>query len=123
MKIKNIISVRKQANSFKNSFRGLRVAFFEEQSFKIQVIAALVVVLLMFSLPLHSIERAILILAITVVLSLELLNSQIERALDTAQFDHNPKIRDIKDLSTSAVLIASVGALVIGLFIFIPYLT
>jgi len=123
MNIKNIVSVRKQANSFKNSFHGLRVAFLEEQSFKIQTIMALVVFLLMFSLPLHPIERAILVLAIMFVLGLELLNSQIERALDTAQFDHNPKIKDIKDLSAGAVLLASIGALVIGLFIFIPYLT
>ncbi len=121
--IKNIVNVRKQANSFKNSFHGLKVAFFEEQSFKIQAILALVVFALMFSLPLHYIERAILILAVMFVLGLELLNSQIERALDTAQFDHNPKIKDIKDLSASAVLLASVGALVVGLFIFIPYLT
>ena len=123
MQIKNVINVRKQANSFKNSFHGLKVAFFEEQSFKIQAILALVVVILMFSLPLHNIERAILVLAIMFVLGLELLNSQIERALDLAEFDHNPKIKDIKDLSTSAVLIAAVGALVVGLFIFIPYLT
>ena len=123
MNIKNIVNVRKQANSFKNSFHGLKVAFFEEQSFKIQAITALVVFALMFSLPLHSIERAILILAIMFVLALELLNSQIERALDTAQFDHNPKIKDIKDLSASAVLLASIGALIVGLFIFIPYLT
>ncbi len=123
MQIKNVINVRKQANSFKNSFHGFKVAFFEEQSFKIQAIMALVVVILMFSFPLHYIERAILILAITFVLGLELLNSQIERALDTAQFDHNPKIKDVKDLSAGAVLVASVGALIVGLFIFIPYLT
>lgn len=123
MNIKNIISIRKQANSFKNSFHGLRVAFFEEQSFKIQAVLALVVAILMFSFPLHYIERAILVLSISFVLGLELLNSQIERALDLAQFDHNPKIKDIKDLSTSAVLIAAVGALIVGLFIFIPYLT
>ena len=123
MNIKNIVNVRKQANSFKNSFNGLKVAFFEEQSFKIQAILALVVVILMFSFPLHFIERAILVLSISFVLGLELLNSQIERALDTAQFDHNPKIKDIKDLSSSAVLVASVGALIVGLFIFIPYLT
>ena len=122
MQIKNIISVRKQANSFKNSFRGLKVAFLEEQSFKIQVIAALVIIVLMFSFGLHNMERAVLVLSISFVLGLELLNSQIERVLDTAQFDHNPKIRDIKDLSTSAVLIASIGALVVGLFVFIPLL-
>lgn len=123
MNIKNIVNVRKQANSFKNSFHGLKVAFFEEQSFKIQTIMALIVVVLMFSFPLHYIERAILILSISFVLGLELLNSQIERALDLAQFDHNPKIKDIKDLSTAAVLIAAVGALIVGLFIFIPYLS
>ncbi len=122
MKLKNIVDIRKQANSFKNSFHGLKIAFFEEQSFKIQAITALVVVILMFSFPLHHIERAIVVLAIIFVLGLELLNSQIERMLDMAQFDHNPKIKDIKDLSTSAVLIAAVGALIIGLFIFIPYL-
>ncbi len=108
--------------SFRNSFHGLRVAFLEENSFKIQAITALVVVILMFSFPLHHIERAILVLAMVIVLGLELLNSQIERMLDMAQFDHNPKIKDIKDLSSSAVLIAAVGALIIGLFIFIPYL-
>ncbi|MFH0739764.1 MAG: diacylglycerol kinase [bacterium] len=122
MQIKNIISVRKQANSFKNSFHGLKVAFFEEQSFKIQAVLALVVVILMFSFPLHYIERSILVLAIIFVLGLELLNSQIERALDTAQFDHNPKIKDIKDLSASAVLLASVGALAVGLFIFLSHI-
>lgn len=101
----------------------MKVAFFEEQSFKIQALLALVVLVLMFSFPLYYIERAILVLAVSFVFGLGTLNSQIERALDTAQFDHNPKIKDIKDLSASAVLVASVGALIVGLFIFIPYLT
>lgn len=120
---KNVVNPKKLFFSFKNSFHGIKIAFFEEQSFKIQAILAIVLVILMFSFPLHPIERAILILAIIFVLGLELLNSQIERMLDMAQFDHNPKIKDIKDLSSSAVFIAAVGALIIGLFIFIPYLT
>ncbi len=123
MNIKNIISARKQANSFKNSFHGLKVAFREEQSFKIQALTALVVFILMFSLPLHSIERAILVLAVMFVLGLEILNSQLERVLDTTQFDHNPRVKDIKDLSSGAVLVASIGALIVGLLIFIPYLS
>ncbi|MDD5433174.1 MAG: diacylglycerol kinase [Candidatus Pacebacteria bacterium] len=120
---KNIVNPKKLFFSFRNSFHGLKIAFFEEQSFKIQAILALVLFILMFSFPLHSIERAILILAVSFVLGLELLNSQIERMFDMTQFDHNPKVKDIKDLSSSAVLIAAVGALIIGLFIFIPYLT
>ncbi len=122
MKLKNIVDIRRQANSFKNSFHGLRIAFFEEQSFKIQVFLGALIVILMFSFPLHHIERAILVLAVIIVLGLELLNSQVERVLEMAQFDHNPKIKDIKDLSSAAVLIAAIGSLAIGLFIFIPYL-
>lgn len=122
MNWKQIISPKKLVQSFKNSFHGFKIAFFEENSFKIQTITALIVFILMFSFPLHHIERAILVLCVIFVLGLELLNSQIERVLDMAQFDHNPKIKDIKDLSSSAVLIAAVGALIIGLFIFIPYL-
>lgn len=122
MNWKSIFSPRKFLFSFKNSFRGLRVAFFEEQSFKIQSFIAIVLLILMFSFPLHHIERAILVLCIIFVLGLELLNSQLERVLELVQFEHNPKIRDIKDFSAGAVLIASVGSLIIGLFIFIPYL-
>ena len=122
MNWKSIFNPRMLFFSFKNSFRGLKIAFLEEQSFKIQVFLGVILVILMFSFPLHHIERAILILCIIFVLGLELLNSQIERVLDLVQFDYNPKIKDIKDLSTGAVLIAAVGSLIIGLFIFIPYL-
>jgi undecaprenol kinase len=122
IKIKKFIDVRKQAGSFQNAFRGLKTAFCEEQSFKIQVITALLVLVLMFYFPLHYIERAIILLAIIFVLGLELINSQVERIMDVVQFDHNPKIKAIKDLSASAVLIAAVGALAIGFFIFLPYL-
>ncbi|MDD4990208.1 MAG: diacylglycerol kinase [Candidatus Pacebacteria bacterium] len=119
---KNIISPKKLFFSFRSSFHGLKIAFLEEHSFKIQVFLTVLLLILMFSFPLHHIERAILVLAVIIVLGLELLNSQIERVLDMAQFDHNPRIKDIKDLSSAAVLIAAVGALIIGLFIFIPYL-
>ena len=122
MNWKSIINPRRLFFSFKNSFRGLKIAFLEEQSFKIQVFLGVILVILMFSFPLHHIERAILILCIIFVLGLELLNSQIERVLDLVQLDYNPKIKDIKDFSTGAVFIAAVGTLIIGLFIFIPYL-
>lgn len=117
-----MISFRKLKTSFRNAWQGLEVAFREEQSFRLQLVVAGLVIILMFAFPLHYIERAILILVISSVLGLELLNSQLERVLDLLQPNHDPKIKAIKDLSAAAVLIATLGAVLVGLFIFIPFL-
>ena len=54
------------------------------------------------------------------VLSLETINSSIEKLCDLISMDIDPRIKTIKDLSAGAVLIFSVIALVIGCLIFIP---
>jgi len=117
-----MINFRKLHLSFKCAFQGLKTAIREEQTFKIQVIAGILVLILMFGFPLTVLERAVLILTIILVLALELINSQIERILDFLQPNHDPKIRKIKDLSASAVLIASLGSIAIALLIFLPYM-
>ena len=117
-----MINFRKLCSSFKKAFKGFKIAIREEQTFRIHTIAGILVLILMFSFPLTVLERAVLILTIILVLSLELINSQIERTLDFLQPNHHPQIKRIKDLSASAVLIASLGAIIIGLLIFLPYL-
>jgi diacylglycerol kinase len=72
-------------------------------------------------LPLKALERAVLILTILLVLTLELINSQIERILDFLEPNHDPRIKRIKDLSAAAVLLACLGSIVIGLLILLPY--
>ncbi len=116
-----MIKFSKLKLSFRHAFFGLRMVFKAEQSFRLQVLIAGVVVLLMFYLPLHSLERAVLILSIGFVLGLELLNSQIEDILDLIQPEFDGKVKKIKDLSAAAVLIAALAALVVGLLIFLPY--
>jgi len=93
----------------------------EEQSFRVQLFIAIVVIILMVVFPLSPSQRTLLILTIVSVLALELLNSQIERALDLIDSSHNLKIKRIKDISAAAVLVAVVGSVLIALFIFLPY--
>ncbi|NQU82882.1 MAG: diacylglycerol kinase family protein [Parcubacteria group bacterium] len=116
-----VIKIQKTIDSFHHAFDGLKIAFHEEQSFRIQLFVAAIVVILMYAFPVHSIEKAILFLAIGFVLGLELLNSQLEGMLDMWQPSHDPRIKKIKDLSSSAVLIASIASTLVGLYIFIPY--
>ncbi|MDD5750784.1 MAG: diacylglycerol kinase family protein [Candidatus Pacebacteria bacterium] len=107
---------------FRISFKGLWWAIKEERSFRIELTIAFCVIFAMFWFPLSGIERAICFLMIVISLGLELLNSQLEGMLDMFQPCYDPRIRKIKDLSSSAVFVAFLGSLAVGLLIFLPYL-
>ena len=117
-----MINFRKLDTSVKAAIIGLRSAVKEEQTFKIQIAVAALVIFFMFYFPLIVLERVVLILTIVLVLGLELINSQIERILDFLEPEFNHKIRRIKDLSASAVLVVAIGSIFIGLLIFLPYI-
>ncbi len=112
---------RKFVRAFKNAFRGIRDAFVE-QSFRALFIIAVLVLASLFVFPFTSTERAILVLVIALVLSLELINSQIERILDILRPDYSDEVRKMKDISAGAVLVASIGSVVVGLIILLPYI-
>ncbi|MFA5185892.1 MAG: diacylglycerol kinase [Patescibacteria group bacterium] len=109
-------------SSFSHAWRGLRLAFSTERSFRIQVAVALVVILLVSLMPFSPWERVILLVATSAVLVLELLNSTVERLVDLFKPRLHPYVRDVKDLMAGAVLVASIFALIVGLMVMWPYL-
>lgn len=109
--------------SLKHAWRGLVLAFRTERSFRLQIGAGLVLLILLVILPFHAWERVLLLLAMASVLVLELLNSTVERLVDLVKPRLNSYVRDIKDLMAAAVLVASVFALVIGLIVLWPYVS
>ena len=117
-----VITRIKLISSLKIASSGLKHAFLKEQTFRLQVIIGCLVVFLMFYFPLSSIKRAFVGLFVILVLSLELINSQIERILDLLVPYEHPKVKIIKDLSAAAVLLSIMGAAIIGIIIFLPYL-
>lgn len=108
--------------SFRYALAGLARAFSEEQNFRIQVAAALVVFLLISVLPVTRLEAAILILVVMAVLVIELMNTIFEAMLDLLKPRLNHYAGLVKDLMAAAVLLSSIGALLVGLIIFLPYL-
>lgn len=108
--------------SFRNAWKGLLLAFKQEQSFRVQLFVALVILILVFLLPLERWERSMLILASGAVLVLELINSVVERFVDMVKPRIHEYARDIKDLTAAAVFIMACTAVVIALIIFWPYL-
>ena len=105
-------------SSFLNAFRGVKYAL-RERSFFIQVIFGFLATVLAFVLELSFAETAVVIIFSVLVLVAEVLNTVIEKSLDVISKEQNSEIGKIKDLSAAGVLIFSVAALLVGLWIFI----
>lgn len=108
--------------SFSNAFRGAATVFKEERNFRVQIFMGIFVILASFVLSLNIIEKSILILLAIIVLTLEMLNSVLERFVDVLKPRVHSYVKDVKDIAAGAVLLSSLGALIVGTIIFYPYI-
>ena len=113
-------SLKQRIKSFTHAFNGLRIVFSEEHNAKIHLFAAVIAVILGFILGITSMEWVVIVFAITLVISMEIINSSIENIADFISPERNEMIKKIKDLSAAAVLVSAMGALIVGLIIFLP---
>ena len=113
--------IRKFGKSLVYAFNGLRDVLLRENNFKIMLVVATATLFAMFYFPTEHLEKAILLVMIFVVLILELINSVIERIMDFVHPGHHDEVRNIKDLMAAIVLIVTIGATIIGLFVLWPY--
>lgn len=117
-----MISPRRFFKSLKRAVRGLvHVARFEN-SFRLELFAAFVVIVLLIVFPLATWERVLLLLMTSAVLVLEMLNSIFERISDALKPRLSPVVKDVKDMMAGAVLLTSLTALVVAIMIFWSYL-
>jgi diacylglycerol kinase len=95
----------------------------EEQSFRLQMLAAAVVFGLMIVMPSLEIwERVALTFMVVMVLVLEIINSIFERLADAVHPRVSPMVKEVKDMMAAAVLLTAVAAAVIGFLIFWPHM-
>lgn len=93
-----------------------------ESHFKFILFVAVGLLIIMFLLPTTAIEKGLLFLCATVVISLEMINSAIEQLANKVDTKYDELIKNCKDMAAGAVLFASIMALVIGGIILLPYL-
>lgn len=106
---------------FHYAMRGLIHVFQTEASFRVQVVFAILVLILMNVYPLASWQRIILLLLIGSVLVLEVINSVLERLVDSFKPRMHPVVGQVKDMMAGAVLVSSVISAIVGLMILWPY--
>jgi len=117
-----MIYIKKTFRSIGRAWRGFAQVWQDEQNFRIEVIIALFVVVLMFYFHITVKEVIILLLVIFTVLILEIINTVMERMVDILKPKIHHYVRVLKDMMAAAVLLASIAAIVIGILIFYPYL-
>jgi len=116
------INFKKLVNSFKFAISGIKIAFQEEQTFRIEILIAILVIIAMFYFNLLLIERMVIFIIIFLVLTVELINSLLERILDITFPLFDIRVKKIKDISSAMVLFSYFIAIIIGALIFLPYL-
>lgn len=116
-----MIEPRRFIKSVSHALRGIKTVFNTEQSFRLQLIAGLMVLILSVWFRIKTTELIIVIMLIASVLIIELVNSIFERISDSFKPRIHPIIKDVKDIMAGAVLLVSIFSVVVGMLIFYPY--
>jgi diacylglycerol kinase (ATP) len=105
------------ARSFDHAYRGLIYAVRTQRNMRFHVIVATVVLIGSLFLGVSKLELAALVLVIVVVFTTEMFNTALEFAVDLATKEYHPLAKLAKDVSAGAVLVSSVGAVLVGYLI------
>jgi diacylglycerol kinase len=108
-------------HSFKYAFAGLRYGLKTQRNLRFHAVAASAVLIASAGFGVTREEFWRLILAITLVVAAELINTAVELAVDLAMPEPHPKAKAAKDVAAAAVLITAVFALYTGLDVFGGY--
>ena len=108
--------------SFICAILGIAATVKSERNMRIHLAAAVAVVVLGAWLGLDGREWAAIVICCALVMSLECLNTAVEAAVDLASPNIHPLAKKAKDCAAGAVLVAAIGAAIVGCIIFVPKL-
>lgn len=105
------------ARSFEHAYRGLIYAVRTQRNMRFHVVVAALVLVASLLVGVSKLELAVLVLVIVVVFVTEMINTALEFAVDLVTKEYHPLAKLSKDVSAGAVLVSSVGAVLVGYLI------
>lgn len=115
-----IIRNQNWGDVFKHAGEGLLVAVSSQKNFKIHFSLSFMSLFLAIILNIPLSQIIILVFAITFGLTVETLNTALEKTVDLITGEYHPLAKAAKDISAGAMLIVSIGTAIIGLMILFP---
>jgi diacylglycerol kinase (ATP) len=114
-------SIVRIVNAFHWSLAGFRSTLRNEEAFRQEVAAFVILAPVGYLLGDTGVERALLIGSLLLVLIVELLNSAVESAIDRIGTEHHPLSGRAKDQGSAAVFVSLIAALLTWtLVLFVP---
>ncbi|MDQ2908883.1 MAG: diacylglycerol kinase [Candidatus Eremiobacteraeota bacterium] len=104
--------------AFDFAFQGILYATRTQRNMRVHLIAGSLALFAALELRLERAYVAVVVIVIVLVIALELLNTAVEAIVDLMTANHHPLAKIAKDASAGAVLVASMGALIVGYLAF-----
>ncbi|MTH52466.1 diacylglycerol kinase [Bacillus mangrovi] len=114
--------IKRLLKSFGHAGEGIKDAFLHERNFQIHCFLGAAAAAAGAVLGISPVEWFTVIGFSCLVLSLELVNTAIERTVDLVTEEIRPLAKAAKDAAAGAVLVSAAGACLAGLIIFVPKL-
>ena len=115
-------SLKAMRKSFKYAGHGVFIALRLCRNLKLHYFFSILALVAGFYFNITLIEFAVVLLVITMVITLEMMNTAIERVVDLLTEKRHILALIAKDVAAGAVLIASIIAFTVGALIFGPYI-
>ncbi len=108
-------------SSFKYALEGVWHALRYNRNLRIAFFLALLVGLLGLFFQVTSLEMVILIITILLVILSEMINTSLEEIVNLITSEHKKEAKIAKDVAAGMVLVATIGSVIVGTFIFAPH--
>ena len=117
-----MIHHKKLVRSFGYAWEGVFYVLSHDQNLRIHGLIGLATLILGLFLGISSYEMGLLVITIFFVFVAEMLNSAVEKVVDLITTEHRIEAKIAKDIAAGMVLVAAMGSIIVGLFIFLPHL-
>ena len=113
---------RSWSRKFRDAFRGMAIGVRGQSSFLIHVFCAVAVVVVAALADVSAWQWCTLLLCVVIVLVAEMFNTSLETMAKAVDTEFHPRLRDALDIASGAVLLAAIGAVVVGSIVLVDAL-
>ncbi|HHX23940.1 MAG TPA: diacylglycerol kinase [Thermoanaerobacterales bacterium] len=108
--------------SFMYAISGILYTLRTQRNIRIHFLTTILVLLLSWLMNLRALELLLVIVAITLVIVAEMINTAIETVVDMYTKEYHPLAEVAKNVAAGAVLITVLNAIMIGYYVFLKKL-
>lgn len=121
-KARPAFTVLGRLKSIRHALAGIALMLRTQHNAWLHLVATLAVIAAGIALKIGANDWRWLVVAIVLVWVSEAMNTAFEHLCDVVSPDLHASVKMSKDIAAGAVLITAIGAVVLGLMIFLPYL-